>query len=113
MQINWSEQSRDDLREIVSYVGKTFGQQKAKEVFLEIRNNAELLKNFPMLGKSFVKDEELQIEYRTLPSKMNQLIYFVEEKTINIVAVWHNRRDINRLKKMLSKTEKLNYKEDI
>lgn len=113
MQINWSEQSRDDLREIVSYVGKTFGQQKAKEVFWEIRNNAELLKNFPMLGKSFVKDEELQIEYRTLPSKMNQLIYFVDEKTINIVAVWQNRRDINRLKKMLSKTEKLNYKEDI
>ena len=102
MQINWSEQSRDDLREIVSYVGNSFGQRKAKEVFAEIRSSAELLKNFPMLGKSFVKDEELQIEHRTLPSKLNQLIYCVEDETINIIAVWQNRRDINRLKKMLS-----------
>lgn len=102
MQINWSEQSRDDLREIVSYVGNSFGQRKAKEVFEEIRNTAELLKNFPMLGKSFVKDEELQIEYRTLPSKLNQLIYYIENETINIIAVWQNRRDIDRLKKLLS-----------
>lgn len=101
MQINWSEQSRDDLRELVSYVGNSFGQRKAKEVFDEIRGSAELLKNFPMLGKSFVKDEELQIEYRTLPSKLNQLIYCIEGETINIIAVWQNRRDINRLKKML------------
>ena len=104
MQINWSEQSRDDLREIVSYVGNSFGKRKAEEVFSEIRSNAELLKNFPMLGKSFVTDEELQIEYRTLPSKLNQLVYFVEKETITIVAVWQNRRDINRLKKTLSKT---------
>ncbi len=103
MQINWSEQSRNDLREILSYVGNSFGQRKAKEVFAEIRHTAELLKEFPMLGKSFVKDEELQIEYRTLPSKLNQLIYCIEGETINIIAVWQNRRDISRLKKMLMK----------
>lgn len=103
MQINWSEQSRDDLLEIVSYVGNSFGKRKAAEVLSEIRSTAELLKSFPMLGKSFVKDEELKIEYRTLPSKMNQLVCFVEEETINIIAVWQNRQDINRLKKMLSK----------
>ena len=50
----------------------------------------------------FNVSEELQIEYRTLPSKLNQLIYCVEDETINIIAVWQNRRDINRLKKMLS-----------
>ena len=101
MQINWSEQSRNDLREILSYVGNSFGQRKAKEVFAEIRHTAELLKEFPMLGKSFVNDEELQIEYRTVPSKLNQLIYCIEGETINIIAVWQNRRDISRLKKML------------
>ena len=103
MQINWSEQSREDLREIVSYVGNSFGRRKAQEVFSEIRSTAELLQNFPMLGKSFVIDEELQIEYRTLPSKLNQLVYFVEDETIIIVAVWQNRRDISCLKEMLHK----------
>lgn len=103
MQINWSEQSRDDLREIVSYVGSFFGRSKAEEVFAEIRHSAELLSNFPMLGKSFVEDKELGITYRTLPSKLNQLVYYLEDETITIVAVWQNRKDINRLKKLLSK----------
>ena len=54
MQINWSEHAIDDLREIVSYVGTSFGRRKAEDVFAEIRHTAELLKDFPMLGRSFV-----------------------------------------------------------
>lgn len=103
MRINWSEQSRDDLREIVSYVGISFGRSKAAEVLAEIRHSAELLKDFPMMGKSFVEDTELGIAYRTLPSKLNQLVYYIDGETITIVTVWQNRRDISRLKKMLTK----------
>jgi plasmid stabilization system protein ParE len=103
MQINWSEQSRDDLREIVSYVGGSFGRSKAVEVLAEIRHSVELLKDFPMLGKSFVEDTELGIVYRTLPSKLNQLIYYIEDETITIVTVWQNRQDVDRLKKLLTK----------
>ena len=106
MQINWSEQSRDDLREIVSYIGSSFGRSKAEEVFAEIRHSAKLLSDFPMLGKSFVEDKELGITYRTLPSKLNQLVYYLEDDTITIVAVWPNRKDINRLKKLLSKQKR-------
>lgn len=106
MQINWSDQSRDDLREIVSYVGNAFGRSKAEEVFAEIRHSAELLDDFPMLGKSFVEDKELGITYRTLPSKLNQLVYYLEDETITIVAVWQNRKDISRLKKLLSRPKK-------
>lgn len=103
MRINWSEQSRDDLREIVYYVGNSFGRSKAAEVLAEIRHSAELLKDFPMMGKSFVEDTELGIAYRTLPSKLNQLVYYIDGETITIVTVWQNRRDISRLKKMLTK----------
>ena len=103
MQIKWSEQSFEDLLEIVIYVANSFGKSKAKEVLEEIRHSADLLKNFPLLGKSFVEDSELGIEYRTLPSKLNQLVYYIEDETITIVTVWQNRRDVNRLKKLLSK----------
>ena len=106
MQINWSEQSRDDLKEIVSYVGGSFGRSKAAEVLEEIRHSAELLKDFPMLGKSFVEDTELGITYRTLPSKLNQLVYYIDDETITIVTVWQNRRDISHLKKLLIKPNK-------
>lgn len=106
MQINWSEQSRDDLHEIMSYVATSFGRSKAEEVLAEIRHSAELLKDFPMLGKSFVEDTELGVSYRTLPSKLNQIVYYIEEETITIVTVWQNRRDASRLKKMLAKPSK-------
>ena len=103
MQINWSEQSQGDLQEILLYVAGSFGKKKAEEVLDEIRHSAQLLKDFPMLWKFFVEDTELQIVYRTLSSKLNQLVYFVDGETVNIVTVWQNRRDINRLKKALAK----------
>lgn len=67
MQINWSEQSRDDLREIMAYVASNFGKSKAAAVLEEISHSADLLKDFPLLGKGFVEDKELGIVYRTLP----------------------------------------------
>ena len=85
----------------MSYVGMTFGKNKAKEVLDEICGRVELLKDFPLMGKAFVEDKKLNIEYYTLPSKLNQLIYCIDGENINIIAVWQNRRDINRLKKTL------------
>lgn len=105
MQINWSEQSRADLREIMSYVGENFGRRKAEEVLADIRSRVDLLKDFPMLGRVFVKDTELGITYRSITAKLNKIVYTIECDTITIVAVWQNRRDISRLNKQLSLSE--------
>ena len=101
MQIKWSEQSRSDLRRILSYVGINFGRRKAEDVLADIRERAELLKDFPNLGRVFVKDPELGITYRALTAKLNKIVYFVEHDTITIVTVWQNRQDISRLKKLI------------
>ena len=101
MQIEWSEQSRSDLREILSYVGMNFGRRKAEEVLSDIRGRAELLKDFPCLGRVFVKDPELGITYRSLTVKLNKIVYFVDNETITIVTIWQNRQDIDRLKKLI------------
>ena len=53
------------------------------------------------MGKVFVEDSEIDITYHTIPSKLHQIVYFVEGDTIKIVAVWNNRRDIRRLKRRL------------
>jgi len=102
MQINWSEQSRADLRELLSYVGANFGRRKSEEVLADIRSRADLLKDYPMLGRVFVKDIESGITYRSLTAKLNKIVYTIEYDTITIVAVWQNRRDLSRLKKQLS-----------
>ena len=101
MQIKWSEQSRNDLRGILSYVALNFGRRKAEDVLADIRERAELLKDFPNLGRVFVKDSELGITYRSLTAKLNKIVYFVENETITIVTVWQNRQDIGRLRKLI------------
>ena len=101
MQIEWSEQSRSDLRGILSYVGMNFGRRKTEDVLSDIHENAELLKNFPCLGRVFVKDPELGITYRSLTAKLNKIVYFVDNETITIVTVWQNRQDIGHLKKII------------
>ena len=104
MKINWSEQSRDDLRDILNYVGSSFGGRKASEVLAEIRRTAELLENFPMLGKRFVEDEEEGVVYRTLPSKLNQIVYYIDGDAVTIVTIWQNRWDVKNLIKLLKKS---------
>ena len=39
MQINWSEQPQNDLRNILSYVGNNFGRNKAVTVLSDIRHS--------------------------------------------------------------------------
>lgn len=102
MQINWSEQSQNDLRNILSYVGNNFGRNKAVTVLSDIRNSANLLKDFPFIGKTFAEDETLKISYRALLSKLYQIVYYIEEDSVNIVAVWQNRCDINALYKRVN-----------
>ena len=103
MQIKWSDLSRSDLREIMAYVGSNFGRRKANEALTDIRERVELLKYHPKLGRVFVKDPELGITYRSLTTKLNKIVYFVESQTIIIVTVWQNRQDVSRLKKLLTK----------
>ena len=102
MQIRWSEQSRDDLRGILAYVGMNFGRRRAEKALADIRERAEQLTTFPKMGRVFVKDPEMGIIYRALTAKLNKIVYFLDDETINIVTVWQNRQDISRLKKKLS-----------
>ena len=106
MRIEWSEQSRRDLRGILSYVGMKFGRRKAGKVLSDISERAELLKAFPNIGRKFVDDPELGITYRVLTDKMNRIVYFVDEDRIVIVTVWQNRQDINRLNHIMNNGNK-------
>lgn len=103
MRIEWSEQSRSDLRGILLYVGMNFGWRRAEEALADIRERAEMLKDFPNLGRVFVKDPELDITYRSVTAKLNKIVYFVDNETITIVTVWQSRQDIGRLKILIKK----------
>lgn len=80
MRIEWSESSRKDIWEIISYVGSSFGGRKALEVLWGIRDTANLLLAFPLMGKELVKDSKTGIVYHAVPLKYHQIVYFVEMK---------------------------------
>lgn len=101
MRIEWSEDALGDLWEIITYVSSSFGGRKAMEVFGAIRDAVNLLSDYPFMGKVFVKDTMMSCTYYIVPSKLHQIVYFVDSETINIVAVWNNRRDSRRLKRRL------------
>lgn len=102
MNLNWSDISRDDLSAILSYVVTNFGRQRAEEALSDIKKYAELLTTFPKMGRIFVKDPELDIIYRSVTTKLNKIVYFIDGEEVNIVTVWQNRQDISRLKKQLT-----------
>ncbi|MBR3567577.1 MAG: type II toxin-antitoxin system RelE/ParE family toxin [Salinivirgaceae bacterium] len=75
MEIEWSEQSRDDLRNILLYVAENFGRRTAEAVLADIRSRSNLLKDFPMLGRVFVKDPEQGIIYRHHQTEQNSIFH--------------------------------------
>ena len=104
MRINWEDQSLNDLREILEYVDSLHGIKRAEAVFSEIHDTVNLLLAFPLMGKKFVDDPVTGASYHTIPSKLQQIVYYIEDETMNVVAVWSNRRDIRRLKRRLRRT---------
>ena len=57
-----------------------------------------------MLGKRFVEDEEEGVVYRMLPSKLNQIVYYIDSDVVIIVTIWQNRRDVKNLINLLKKS---------
>lgn len=105
MQIKWSQQSLDDLSEILRYVVESFGQTVAYRVNREIHNDVDTLVNFPLTGRVYFHDEETGITYRTLTSKYHKVLYYIEGNVVKIVLLWNNRRDNSKLTNLLQNTK--------
>ncbi len=105
MQIKWSQQSLDDLSDILQYAVESFGQTVAFRVNREINNNVDILTNFPLSGKVYFHDEKTGITYRTLTSKYHKVLYYIEGNVVKIVLLWNNRRDNSKLTELLQNTK--------
>ena len=105
MKVNWADEARADLRDILVYLYKTFGSKASRKVLVDLNTSIHLLLLFPCLGKPYLEDMLLGVSYRVLVSRHHQLVYYLEEDTLNIVAVWDNRKDSESLVKRLSGKE--------
>jgi plasmid stabilization system protein ParE len=96
MNISWSKQAAESLRDTTAYVRKEFGIKAKQKLLDEVRSIVKQLPNNPCLGKVEPLLEEASVEYRSLVvNRLNKIVYFIntETETIEIVALWDTRRE--------------------
>ena len=108
MKVNWADEARADLRDILIYLYKTFGSKVTRRALADLKWSIQLLLLFPSLGKPCIEAASFGISYRMLSSKHHKLVYYLENDTLNIVAVWDNRKDPERLRNRMNGKKKRN-----
>lgn len=94
VQINWTFQSIDDLREIANYIGRD-SHKYAKLQVIRIRNKVEILKTQPKVG-SLVQELPRE-DLRQLLQGNYRIIYkIISEERIDILTVHHSSRDLSQ-----------------
>ena len=93
VQINWTFQAKDDLKNIASYISFD-SKQYAKLQVLKIRNLTKLLKSHIRICK--VVPEFGNINIRELVTGNYRIIYrIVTEDQIDILVIHHSARDLH------------------
>ena len=96
MNISWSKQAAESLKDTTTYVRNEFGVKAKQKLLDEIRSLLINLSDNPCLGRVEPLLEEASVEYRCLViNRLNKIVYYIntETETIEIVALWDTRRE--------------------
>jgi len=87
--IIWSENSREDLFEILDYWFQTLGNKEyPSKLNKEIQKTIKLIKLFPEIGRKY---DDLKIRF--LIKDNYQIFYDLNETEIHILHIWDSRRN--------------------
>lgn len=93
MRILWLELAEEDLDSIYQFYAKDKSIKAAYKIYNEILDAAESLADFPQMASLELDLSEEGEEYRSLIVRKHfKLIYFVEDESIFIAAVWDCRQ---------------------
>jgi len=96
VQINWTFQSRDDLKSIAEYIAKD-SKKYARFQILRIRQRTKILNSQIYSGK-IVPEMDIQ-NIRELIEGNYRIIYLIiNEERIDILTVHHSARDLTKRK---------------
>lgn len=96
MDISWSKQAAESLRDTTAYVRKEFGIKAKQKLLDEVRSLVKHLSDNPSMGKVEPLLEKASVEYRSLVvNRLNKIVYYInsDTETIEIVALWDTRRE--------------------
>jgi toxin ParE1/3/4 len=88
-----ASEAEDDLEDIFSYTLQTWGEQQLADYAGVIERALEAIASNPFLGHSRA---DLTPGYRCFIAGRHLIIYRIEEETIYVLRVLHERMDIRR-----------------
>jgi addiction module RelE/StbE family toxin len=96
VQINWTFQAINDLKDIADYISKD-STLYAKRQVLKIRNRTDILKSHKRSGRRVPEIQDKNI--KELFEGNYRIIYkIVSETRIDILTIHHSARDLKRRK---------------
>lgn len=86
------------MKELKSYMVKSFGKDTWQASYTRIKDSVNTLKTFPLGGNVPEALERLNLtQYRQVVSGMNKIIYEVRQEVIYIHIVCDTRKDMQSL----------------
>ena len=104
-EIIWLDEARLSLDAEMEYVYAEFGRHTLARVYDELMERVSQLQNFPRIG---IRCEDLDYhgyEMRLLNMKKVTVVYAIVSDTIQILYIWNNQQDPNKLTRRLGLEE--------
>jgi plasmid stabilization system protein ParE len=84
-----------EFEECIRYVEKKFSEKKAIQFVLEVENTFDLICKNP---NTFPKSDYKDIRYVVVMKPITIFHTILDEKTVQVVNIWNNRKDKNETK---------------
>ena len=99
MKIKFSPEAQEDLDNIYHYYAE-LNETYAVELYNDIIDEADMLRGFPYIAQVEPFLSEFPEIYRSLVvHRTYKVVYFIEEDSINIVAVFDCRQNPQKMRK--------------
>jgi plasmid stabilization system protein ParE len=103
MKIDWSDQAKDDIKEIFDYLKSAASEKIARKVVGKIYARLGILTTNPRGGQREWPLEDLPVEFRRLVSGNYKILYYVEETRVVITTVFDCRRNPATLREIVKR----------
>lgn len=94
----YTPKAKEDLLKIKEGIIENFGDEElAVRSMRKLVDKVRILQDFPSMGAELEKMVGIPSEYRYLFCKPNYVFYRVEDDTVRIIRVLHERQDYMRI----------------
>jgi plasmid stabilization system protein ParE len=93
----FAPEALEDMEQIYRYYAE-YSEMYAVDIYNQIVEEAEELQYFPQMAPKEPLLDEYKEEYRSLVVRNYKVVYFVENETVNVVAVFDCRQNPVKLR---------------